>query len=359
MSVKSAQQESLIQLLVGLMTGWSGLSIIGLVVGRPGEDEKYFNVIWNIFGGMGINFEFLFLRMPYDLGNLLYTREFLGLIPIYQMVTLGLLVASVLALLKGDRRAFIGVLALCVVHVVSRFLQFVNQIFQIIRDENFSDQWWDSIRETLFGAIPPLAIGFLLVAVYFTEQTPQLQAVRDLLIPTKDVPFRVQESDVFQSVLPSDSYQSESEAKMSNEQSPPPPPQSPFSASGFLSFDSTTPFYFVQVFGAGDRLYSVGELQQMAKQKVLKPNTMVQHKDAGYPVQASTVPTVFSEKDWITAMLLSFFVGFLGVDRFYLGQTGLGVAKLLTGGGCGVWALIDFILIAMRSVNDSEGRPLS
>ena len=117
--------------------------------------------------------------------------------------------------------------------------------------------------------------------------------------------------------------------------------------------------YFVQVLGAGDRLYSVSELQQMAKQKVLKPNTMVQHKDAGYPIQVSTVPSVFSDKDWITAMLLSFFVGFLGVDRFYLGQSGLGVAKLLTGGGCGVWALIDFILIAMRSVTDSEGRPLS
>lgn len=65
-----------------------------------------------------------------------------------------------------------------------------------------------------------------------------------------------------------------------------------------------------------------------------------------------------SDKEWLTALLLSFFVGGLGVDRFYLGYTGLGVAKLLTGGGCGIWALIDFIMIVMNKIPDAEGRPL-
>jgi len=65
-----------------------------------------------------------------------------------------------------------------------------------------------------------------------------------------------------------------------------------------------------------------------------------------------------SDKEWLTALLLSFFVGGFGVDRFYLGYTGLGVAKLLTGGGCGIWALIDFIMIVMNKIPDSEGRPL-
>ena len=50
--------------------------------------------------------------------------------------------------------------------------------------------------------------------------------------------------------------------------------------------------------------------------------------------------------------------GTLGIDRFYLGYTGLGVLKLITLGGCGVWALIDVVLIAMRKLNDSKGRPL-
>jgi TM2 domain-containing membrane protein YozV len=63
------------------------------------------------------------------------------------------------------------------------------------------------------------------------------------------------------------------------------------------------------------------------------------------------------KKNFTTALLLSFFLGGLGVDRFYLGYTGLGVAKLLTLGGCGVWALIDFIMIAtgkLKDANDDE-----
>lgn len=63
-------------------------------------------------------------------------------------------------------------------------------------------------------------------------------------------------------------------------------------------------------------------------------------------------------KSFTTALLLSFFLGGLGVDRFYLGYTGLGVAKLLTLGGCGIWSLIDFIMIAMRKVPAADGTPL-
>ena len=39
------------------------------------------------------------------------------------------------------------------------------------------------------------------------------------------------------------------------------------------------------------------------------------------------------------------FTGGLGIDRFYIGDTGLGIGKLLTGGGCGIWSLIDWFLI--------------
>ena len=46
-----------------------------------------------------------------------------------------------------------------------------------------------------------------------------------------------------------------------------------------------------------------------------------------------------------TLFLVSLFLGGLGVDRFMLGQTGLGIGKLLTGGGCGLWSLIDLFLI--------------
>ncbi|MDY6122059.1 MAG: TM2 domain-containing protein [Porphyromonas sp.] len=46
-----------------------------------------------------------------------------------------------------------------------------------------------------------------------------------------------------------------------------------------------------------------------------------------------------------TMLLISLFGGSLGIDRFMLGQVGIGVAKLLTGGGCGIWSIIDWFLI--------------
>lgn len=64
------------------------------------------------------------------------------------------------------------------------------------------------------------------------------------------------------------------------------------------------------------------------------------------------------EKSYLAAWLLSASYGIFGLDRFYLGYTGLGIVKLLTLGGCGVWALIDWILIFAGSMKDAKGRPL-
>ena len=47
----------------------------------------------------------------------------------------------------------------------------------------------------------------------------------------------------------------------------------------------------------------------------------------------------------LIALILAIFLGGLGIHRFYLGYMGIGVIQLLTAGGCGVWALIDIILI--------------
>ena len=53
----------------------------------------------------------------------------------------------------------------------------------------------------------------------------------------------------------------------------------------------------------------------------------------------------------LVAVLLSIFVGGLGIDRFYLGHTGLGLIKLFTLGGLGVWYVIDIILVATKTIN--------
>jgi len=65
-----------------------------------------------------------------------------------------------------------------------------------------------------------------------------------------------------------------------------------------------------------------------------------------------------SPKGFVPALLLCFFLGFLGVHRFYVGKVGTGILMLLTFGGLGIWSLIDFIMIAIGSFKDKEGLPI-
>lgn len=56
-----------------------------------------------------------------------------------------------------------------------------------------------------------------------------------------------------------------------------------------------------------------------------------------------------SIKDPTISLILSIFLGYLGVDRFFIGDIGLGVLKLLTVGCCGVFTIIDWFLIMDRT----------
>lgn len=60
-------------------------------------------------------------------------------------------------------------------------------------------------------------------------------------------------------------------------------------------------------------------------------------------------------KSQLIALLLCFFVGTLGIHRFYLGYTWQGVVQLLTLGGCGIWTLIDFIRIITGDLQPKNG----
>ena len=61
------------------------------------------------------------------------------------------------------------------------------------------------------------------------------------------------------------------------------------------------------------------------------------------------------DRSWVVTAVLSFFLGVLGIDRFYLGYTTLGLIKLLTAGGLGIWYLIDLILIITRVLQPVDG----
>lgn len=54
-------------------------------------------------------------------------------------------------------------------------------------------------------------------------------------------------------------------------------------------------------------------------------------------------------KDPTTILLVSIFLGSLGIDRFMLGETGMGILKLLTGGCCGILTIIDWFTVQKKA----------
>ncbi len=115
--------------------------------------------------------------------------------------------------------------------------------------------------------------------------------------------------------------------------------------------------FFIQAMGQEEGPFNFSDLQMRVRSGQLKSDTPVR-KGTGVFFPAKEIPGLFSDKEWLTALLLSVFVGSLGADRFYMGQIGLGIFKLITCGGLGIWSLIDIILFATNKVTDTQGRPL-
>jgi hypothetical protein len=117
--------------------------------------------------------------------------------------------------------------------------------------------------------------------------------------------------------------------------------------------------FMVQQMGTEAGPYTLMDLQAQARAGVIRATTMVRRADGvGTWFTAGEMPGVFSDKDWLVTILISFFLGTLGIDRFYLGYTGLGILKLITLGLCGIWWLIDLIMLVTGSLKDSNGLPL-
>ena len=68
--------------------------------------------------------------------------------------------------------------------------------------------------------------------------------------------------------------------------------------------------------------------------------------------------TKTSSIDWLALFLLTFFVGVLGVHRFYVGKIGTGVLMLITLGGLGVWFLVDLILVVTGQFTNKDGQKI-
>ena len=73
-------------------------------------------------------------------------------------------------------------------------------------------------------------------------------------------------------------------------------------------------------------------------------------------VKIDTFDPSKSKKDWLICLLLCAFVGYLGIHRFYAGKIGTGILQLVTCGGCGIWTLIDLIMIVLGRFTDEEGK---
>ena len=76
-------------------------------------------------------------------------------------------------------------------------------------------------------------------------------------------------------------------------------------------------------------------------------------------MQPQVMQQMNSEKDWLITLILSIVVGGFGIDRFYTGSVLLGILKLVTLGGLGVWWLIDLIMLVTGNYKDGDGNRIA
>jgi len=102
------------------------------------------------------------------------------------------------------------------------------------------------------------------------------------------------------------------------------------------------------------------ELKELAP--VVAPTEQIEQASPVASAAQKTTPTAPApaagpnDKSQLVALLLAIFVGGIGIHRFYLGYTGIGVIQLLTAGGCGIWALIDLVRIITGDLQPNGGK---
>ena len=76
----------------------------------------------------------------------------------------------------------------------------------------------------------------------------------------------------------------------------------------------------------------------------------------GAKLGVKTLDSNVSQKSRLAVTLLAWFLGQLGIHRFYLEKYGTAILMLFTLGGLGIWALIDFIIAVTGNMKDREGK---
>jgi serine/threonine protein kinase len=109
------------------------------------------------------------------------------------------------------------------------------------------------------------------------------------------------------------------------------------------------------------KIEELADMYIMAHAKYFESSKIAQIRESLMKLDESKLATLrtLNFKEPQTALILSLLLGAYGIDRFYIGDTGLGVGKLLTCGGLGLWAIIDWFTIqkATRVKNFEKLRP--
>jgi TM2 domain len=114
--------------------------------------------------------------------------------------------------------------------------------------------------------------------------------------------------------------------------------------------------YYLFVDGVVKGPYGLIDLRALAHSRAVSARTQVYVGERWKSL--GDVHEVYSTRSWAVALAFSILLGWLGIDRFYLGKIGSGIVKLLTVGGLGAWWLLDFLLTMFHAVNDASGKPL-
>lgn len=93
------------------------------------------------------------------------------------------------------------------------------------------------------------------------------------------------------------------------------------------------------------------DMYMMTNQKYFPPEKImyIKEKLEGLDENKFAMVSTIELKDPTTLLLISIFLGGLGVDRFMLGDIGMGILKLLTGGCCGILTIIDWFTIQKKT----------